>query len=65
MGIRTKFNPIGALPNSNGIAQIACSGQTTWLLKPDGTLFGCGYNFNGQQGNGNTSNVLTFTKKEF
>ena len=43
--------------------KLACTANTTWIVDDDGNLYGCGYNSNGQQGSGDTSNVLTFTKR--
>ena len=43
--------------------KLVCTGSTTWIIDDDGNLYGCGYNSNGQQGSGDTSNVLTFTKR--
>ena len=37
--------------------------NTTWILTSKGDLYGCGSSSYGQQGSGNTSNVLTFTKR--
>lgn len=48
------------------VSKVACSGDTTWAIKTDGTLWGCGYNGRGQQGCIHTSNdyqVLTFTQR--
>ena len=39
------------------------SSNTTWILTPKGELYGCGHNNYGQQGSGDTSNVLVFTKR--
>ena len=48
---------------AKGEAQIACSTDTTWYLTTTGDLYGCGSNNYGQQGSGDTTNVLTFTKR--
>ena len=39
------------------------SANTTWILTSNGELYGCGSNEYGQQGSGDTSNVLVFTKR--
>ena len=49
-----------------GIIDVVCpyyGGDSTWVLLANGDLYGCGYNAYGQQGNGSTSNVTTFTKR--
>ena len=43
--------------------KLVCTGSTTWIIDDDGNLYGCGYNSDGQQGSGNTTHVLTFTKR--
>ena len=45
------------------IADVVCSGSTTWMLTTDGKLFGCGQNDHGQQGDGTTTDVTTFTQR--
>ena len=45
------------------VKSVACSGATTWAIKNDGTLWGCGYGAYGQQGSGSTDSVLTFTQR--
>ena len=45
------------------VIQIACPGDTTWYLTKSGELYGCGRGYYGQQGNGSTDNVTTFTKR--
>ena len=45
------------------VASVTCSYYTTWYLTKNGDLYGCGYNDKGQQGSGDTNNVLTFTKR--
>jgi len=44
---------VGALTNWK---QVACGYLQTAAIKTDGTLWTCGYNANGQLGNGNTTN---------
>jgi alpha-tubulin suppressor-like RCC1 family protein len=43
--------------------KLACSTNTTWIVGDDGNLYGCGDNSMGQQGSGDTTDVLTFTKR--
>ena len=38
-------------------------GFETWAVKTDGTLWGCGRGLGGQQGNGSTNDVTTFTQR--
>ena len=42
---------------------ISNSSGTTWAVTTDGKLFGCGSNTDGQQGDGTTTNVTTFTQR--
>ena len=42
---------------------VFASVYTTWILTSKGELYCCGYNGEGQQGTGDTSNVLVFTKR--
>ncbi len=46
------------------IAKVKISRYTTWYLTDKGNLYGAGWNKYGQQGNGTTEDVLTFTKVE-
>ena len=46
-----------------GIEKTKTSSQTTWVVTSDNKLFGCGQNANGQQGDGTTTNVTTFTQR--
>ena len=39
------------------------SASTTWILTSKGDLYGCGWNSYGQQGSGDTTHVLNFTKR--
>ena len=48
--------------NVDDIKEIYCSGGNTFILKNDGTLWGCGWNANGQLGLGDTINRTTFTQ---
>ena len=51
------------------IASVSCAGNnttgrgTTWAVTTDGKLFGCGNNLGGQQGDGTTTDVTTFTQR--
>ena len=45
------------------IIDVFSNDSTTWILTSNGELYGCGSNSNGQQGSGNTNDVLTFTKR--
>ena len=48
---------------SGAVPKIFCSANTTWLLKDDGTLWGCGEGDYGQQGSGSSSDVTSFTQR--
>ena len=54
---------IEVLIEKGDIKKVVCSSSTTWVLKKDGTLWGCGHDSSGQQGSGSTSNVLSFTQR--
>ena len=56
---RKTFAMIGI--NTNDINSVYCGDYHTFILKNDGTLFGCGYNAYGQLGLGDTNNRTTFT----
>ena len=47
--------------NTNDIKSIYCGGYCSFILKNDGTLWGCGYNNGGQLGLGDKTNRTTFT----
>ena len=36
---------------------------TSWYIDNNNNLYGCGYNGSGQQGSGDKTDVLTFTKR--
>ena len=57
---RTTFTQITA--NTDDIKQIYCGGEHTFILKNDGTLWGCGHNEYGQLGLGDNINRTTFTQ---
>ena len=63
MSIRTKLHPMGGGIDKDKVVQVACSGTTTWYLTKSGDLYGCGDGQYGQQGNGSTTTVKTFTKR--
>ena len=46
-----------------GVKDIVSTMGTTWALKTDGTLWGCGYNAWGQQSSNNTTTITTFTQR--
>ena len=48
--------------NTDNIKSIYSGGPYTFILKNDGTLWGCGYNSNGELGLGDTSDRTTFTQ---
>jgi len=51
------------MESENNISQVVCSGFTTWCIDDNGNLYGCGYGGGGTQGNGTTTNQLTFENK--
>ena len=57
---RTTFTKITT--NTNDIKQVFCGYTHTFILKNDGTLWGCGRNNCGQLGLGDGSNRTTFTQ---
>ena len=57
---RTTFTQVTT--NTDDIKQVYCGGSNTFILKNDGTLWGCGYNGFGKLGLGDTSNRTTFTQ---
>ena len=46
--------------NANDIKSVYCGTYHTFILKNDGTIWGCGYNSYGQLGLGDTTNRKTF-----
>ncbi len=52
---------VGSLPEK--IIKVSTSSLTTFFLTEKGNLYGCGANYYGQQGDGTTDEVLTFTKR--
>ena len=57
---KTTFTQITT--NTDNIKSVHCGGPHTFILKNDGTLWGCGWNGHGQLGLGNTNNIALFTK---
>ena len=57
---RTTFTQVTT--NADNIKEIYCGGYNTFVLKNDGTLWGCGRNELGQLGLGNTAHRYTFTQ---
>ena len=57
---RTTFTQITT--NTNNIKEIYCGERYNFILKNDGTLWGCGDNSCGQLGLGDTTNRTTFTQ---
>ena len=47
---------------NNDVKQIACGQYHTFILKNDGSIWGCGYNLYGQLGLSHTNDMNTFTK---
>ena len=58
---RLIFAPITTNIN-NDVEQVICGTQHTFILKTDGSIWGCGYNSSGQLGLGDTDNRTTFTQ---
>ena len=48
--------------NTDNIKSVYCGSYHTFILKNDGTLWGCGYNSYGQLGLGDTTDRNTFTQ---
>ena len=57
---RTTFTEITT--NTDDIRSVYCGANYTFILKNDGTLWGCGYNSFGSLGLGDTNNRNTFTQ---
>ena len=57
---RTTFTVITT--NTNDIKSVYCGNNHTFILKNDGTLWGTGYNGNGELGLGDGNNRTTFTQ---
>ena len=49
---------------ASNVKTVSCSDDTTWYIDNNNDLYGCGSGSYGRQGSGNTSNVLTFTKRD-
>ena len=50
-------------PADKVVTQVACSGETTWIVTQDGHVYGCGRNQEGQQGSGDNNNITVFTDR--
>ena len=48
--------------NTDNVKSVYCGGNHTFILKNDGTLWGCGWNNYDQLGLGDTTNRTTFTQ---
>ena len=57
---RTTFTQVTI--NADNIKSVYCGGPHAFILKNDGTLWGCGYNGNSQLGLGDTNSRTTFTQ---
>ena len=57
---RTTFTQVTT--NSDDVKQVYCGDRHTFILKNDGTLWGCGGNGFGQLGLGDNTNRTTFTQ---
>jgi len=51
---QTLLKPMTSVPANKTPAAISCGGFHTIVRMTDGTIYGCGYNNNGQLGNGST-----------
>ena len=58
---KTTFTKVTTNIN-NDVKQISCGGDHTFILKNDGSVWSCGYNYWGQLGLGNDDNKSTFTQ---
>ena len=58
---RTIFTQVTTNIN-NDAKQIVCGYKCTFILKNDGSLWGCGYNYYGQLGLGDTTDRSSFTQ---
>ena len=45
------------------VGKVCCSMWTSWYIDNNNNLYGCGYNYSGNQGSGDRENVLAFTKR--
>jgi len=61
--IRSRLYPLGNVNILKPASQVVCGIMVTWYLTTSGDLYGCGNNNYGQQGSGDTTDVLTFTKR--
>ena len=58
---RDTFTAVPALPGRRVAKQVTAGGDQTLVLAQDGTVLGCGGNFDGQLGLGDTNTRNTFT----
>jgi len=59
----TKFTKRAENVKDFYIATVGTTVYSTWYIDNNDDLYGCGYNYYGQQGSGDKTNVLTFTKR--
>ena len=48
---------------TNQFRRLLMTGDTSWILLKDGTLYGCGCNESGQQGTGDLNDMTSFTQR--
>jgi alpha-tubulin suppressor-like RCC1 family protein len=62
-GNTTQQKTLTAMTNTTGKTpvSISCGGYYTIVLMDDGSIYGCGWNYNGQLGNGSTTTTSTLT----
>ena len=48
--------------NVSDVKEIICGGYHTFMIKNDGTVWACGYNYGGQLGLGSTTDKTSFTQ---
>ena len=61
---RTRFTQVTTNIN-NDVKEVICGGLHTFIIKEDGTIWSCGYNYSGQLGlntSGTSANKTTFTQ---
>ena len=57
-----RYTFVQAITNASDIKSVYCACDNMLVLKNDGTLWGCGYNGQGQLGLGDTNNRTTLTQ---
>ena len=50
---------------ASNVKMVSCTSDTTWYIDNNNNLYGCGNGGSGQQGSGDTSYVLVFTKRDY